>query len=603
VKNKIAPLSEETAAKIAAGEVVERPASIVKELVENSLDAGASRIEVELEEGGVKLIRVVDDGEGIYADDVPLVFQRHTTSKISSIEDLDDLETLGFRGEAMYSIAAVSRIELLTRRRESTAGTRAIVEKGIVKEITEAGSPAGTSVRVTDLFYALPARRKFLKKTATERTRCAETVTQLALANPSVGFRLKADGRVMMNISKSLSMTDRLFMLWGEDFRKNSIVIDDRRGFIRLRGAISLPSLSRAGRQGILCFVNGRPLRDSLINRAIMSTYRGLIEPRRYPVAVLLLEVPGDEVDVNVHPTKLEVRFRDDRSIYSAVSSILAEALACQGMRAPSGAVFDLPRSPSPISSASSLLADSTATYNMDGETRRFYRRLRHEDVEQKNVSPFTESCPEKQEETAREAASEKRSFNNLQYLGQVAGTYLIFSGNEGLVIIDQHAAHERILFEKLKESKGKGDIGRQGLLIPEIISMSPASHTLFMNFLPLMEEMGFEIEPYGENTISVKAVPALFDGMEIRRLIEDTIDEVENTGAARGAYDEIREKFLAVMACRAAVMGGQLLSEKEVRALCADLDSISHPGTCPHGRPVWRVLDISELERMFKRK
>jgi len=239
----------------------------------------------------------------------------------------------------------------------------------------------------------------------------------------------------------------------------------------------------------------------------------------------------------------------------------------------------------------------------MDGETRRFYRRLRHEDVEQKNVSPFTESCPEKQEETAREAASEKRSFNNLQYLGQVAGTYLIFSGNEGLVIIDQHAAHERILFEKLKESKGKGDIGRQGLLIPEIISMSPASHTLFMNFLPLMEEMGFEIEPYGENTISVKAVPALFDGMEIRRLIEDTIDEVENTGAARGAYDEIREKFLAVMACRAAVMGGQLLSEKEVRALCADLDSISHPGTCPHGRPVWRVLDISELERMFKRK
>lgn len=606
MKNRIIALPEDLAAKIAAGEVVERPASVVKELVENAIDAGASKIEVELEDGGASLIRVIDDGGGIDADQVPLVFDRHATSKITSLDDLYRLNTLGFRGEAMYSIAAVSKMELLTRTRESTAGTRAVVEGGVIQEILEAGAPAGTSVRVVDLFHAVPARKKFLKKTASEQARCVEMVTRLALANHGIGFTLRAGGKVLINVQKSRSMTDRLYLLWGDDFRKNSLIIDQERGNIQLRGALSRPAFTRSSRKGITCFVNGRPLRDSLLNQAVMSAYRGLIEARRYPLAVLFLELPGAEVDVNVHPTKLEVRFRDERSVFSAVSSMIADELARSGITGygqPEKASF-FERGPQ--RNSSSHIGEAPRRYRLSTEQELFSYPLRGGDSIDRSFSkdhsaklPSTEPI----ENRNAPAIGDGIAFSDCEYLGQVGGAYLVFSAGRSLLLIDQHAAHERIRFETLKASGRERSPHCQGLLIPEIITMTPGAFSLLMDLLPIMKEAGFDIEPYGANTVSVKAVPSLLGEVEIQGLIMDSIDEIETIGIRRGNYEEKREKIMALMACRGSVMAGQVLSDGEVKALCAELDRIPNAGTCPHGRPVFRVIDAFELERLFKRR
>lgn len=596
---KIITLPEDLTAQIAAGEVIERPASVVKELVENALDAGASNIDVELREGGVALIRVVDDGEGIEAAQAPLVFERHATSKITTLDDLSRLSTLGFRGEAMHSIASVSRVELLTRTNEETAGTRITIEGGRTADIIEAGCPAGTSVKVEDLFFATPARKKFLKKTSTEQSHCVDAVTKLALANPGVGFRVSSGSRTLLDVRGAHSETDRLFLIGGNDFRKQAVVFDQTRGRYRLWGALSTPMLTRSNAKAITSFVNGRPLRDSLVNRAVITSYRRIIEPKRYPVAVLFLEVPGEEVDVNVHPAKLEVRFVNEGAIFAAVTSVIMEELSFIGMHGGTERperFFSIPERDIGYSHGGGA-GEPAVRYHLAGKSKRMITLPGT--ISQDAFKPRYEADPE------AAAVNEPVSlrFTDLDYLGQVAATYLVMGGGERLVLIDQHAAHERIIFERLKSSARLAPPPSQRLLLPDIIDMTPGLFSVLMEFIDLMEEIGFEIVPYGENTVSIRAVPPLLSGLEIRQLIVDTIDEIENTGGRRGSLDEIRENLLAVMACRAAIKANRRLGREEVRALCSDLDTIPNAGTCPHGRPVHIVISSHELERLFKRR
>lgn len=592
-------MPEELAAMIAAGEVVERPASVVKELVENAIDAGASKIQVELEEGGMKSIRVVDNGEGIEPSQVPLVFRRHATSKITSFDDLFRLETLGFRGEAMYSIAAVSRVELLTRTWDGQAGTRCIIEGGQVQEIIDAGSPLGTSVRVKDLFFATPARKKFLKQPSTEQARCLEAVTRLALANPGVAFQVRANGRLVMNLQSVESAMDRVQLLRGDDFRKEALSIDAARQGLYLRGAISPPTLTRSSARDITWFVNGRPLRDTMLNQAVMAAYRSLMEPKRYPLAVLFLEVPGEEVDVNVHPAKLEVRFRQPGDVFRVISGILAERLA-----ASAGRDVVIPDTPDrylrqPLPGRDRGVQESFPRYHVETDAKRIYAPA--------GPPGFRESTPgdgrADRGNWSEPEPERARFFSDLRYLGSAAGLYLVFSGSDGLVILDQHAAHERILFEKLKSAGPDPATVSQQLLIPEIIDMAPDSFALLMEVLPILRESGFDMEPYGANTLSVRAVPALFAGTDVKRIIMDSIDEMETTGNTGGAKEEVREKLLALLACHDAVRGPQRLRDEEVAALCVDLDSIPNARTCPHGRPLYAVIDERGLERLFRRR
>jgi DNA mismatch repair protein MutL len=588
-------MSEELAAKIAAGEVVERPASVVKELVENAIDAGASRIQVELEEGGMKSIRVVDNGEGIDPSQVPLVFQRHATSKIRSFDDLSRLDTLGFRGEAMYSIAAVSRVELLTRTWDGQSGTRCTVEGGQVVESIDAGSPLGTSVRVRDLFYATPARKKFMKKPSTEQARCLEAVTRLAMVNPGIAFQVRANGRLVMNLQSVESAMDRIHLLRGEDFRNEALVVDETREGLSLRGAISPPTLSRSSSRDISWFVNGRPLRDAMLNQAVMAAYRSIMEPKRYPLAVLFLKVSGEEIDVNVHPAKLEVRFKQSGDIFRIISGILAERLAGGAGR-------------------SGVIPETSGWYrrksrpDRDRGVQEFYPRYRVETDEKRVYIPagpsgFRGATPDEGQDWNHREPGETRFFSNLRYLGNAVGIYLVFSADNGLVLVDQHAAHERILFEKLKAAPS-GDAGvSQQLLIPEIIDMAPGSFAVLTDLLPFLRDGGFDIEPYGGNTVAVRAVPALFAGADVKRIIMDSIDEMETTGSTGRVSDESRDRLLALLACHDAVRGPQRLSDEEVAALCSDLDSFPNTRTCPHGRPLYVMIDERELERLFRRR
>lgn len=602
-------MPEELAAKIAAGEVVERPASVVKELVENAIDAGASRIQVELEEGGMKSIRVVDNGDGIEPSQVPLVFRRHATSKITSFDDLSRLETLGFRGEAMYSIAAVSRVELLTRTWDGQAGTRCIIEGGQTVEIIDAGSPLGTTVKVKDIFYATPARKKFLKKPATEQARCLEAVTRLALVNPGIAFQLRANGRLVINLQSVESIMDRVHLLRGEDFRNEALPVDAARQGLYLRGALSPPTLTRSSAKDITWFVNGRPLRDAMLNQAVMAAYRSLIESKRYPLAVLFLEVSGEEIDVNVHPAKLEVRFRQPGDVFRVISGILAERLAgCVGQ---GGISPEMPDGYPRLTSVGPGrgVQESFPRYRVETEGKRYFIPP--------DPSGLQDSLPGSLRGEGRDPGASRgegqnvavleaeahRFFSDLRYLGSAAGMYLVFAGGNGLVLLDQHAAHERVLFEKLKSTGRDPAMVSQQLLIPEIIDMAPHSFALLMDVLPFLKEGGFDIEPYGTNTVSVRAVPALFAGADVKRIIMDSIDEMETTGNTGGATEESREKLLVLLACHDAVRGPQQLRDEEVVSLCGDLDSIPNARTCPHGRPLYVMIDERELERLFRRR
>ncbi len=595
-------MSEDLSNRIAAGEVIERPASIVKELVENALDAGATDILVQLEGGGKHSVKVVDNGRGIERDDVPLVFERHATSKIYTFEDIYEIDSFGFRGEAVASIASISVIEILTRREGSLSGTRAVVRGGRIEEIADAGCPVGTSIAISDIFYSTPARMKFMKGDSTEQAHCMDAIMRLALSNPEVKIRVVSKGRTILAVPKAVSMSERIALVFGEDFGSHMLAVEGQKGDAKLRGFVSMPDRTRANTKGQFYFVNNRFIRDRLLNHSVITAYRRLIEPRRFPSVVLFIDIPAPDVDINVHPAKMEVRFKNAGEVYGLVTETLIKTLAGESVPAAdsSGLSFG-----APADSYKGGVQNTLKRYTvLSGPEKRIFGM----NVSERGAGRMPDSSGGNKYEkkppdffSERDVPQETMNFSSLEYLGQIAGTYLAFSSAEAFILMDQHAAHERVLFERLKASS-KESPPVQGLLLPEVVNLQPGRFDLLMHYTEMLREIGIGMEQYGENTILIKQIPAFLAGCNLETLISDILEEIRDTGKADNV-DEIKDKILTIMACKGAVKANHTLTDPEVAALCKDLDSIPFAATCPHGRPLYTVFGIRDLEKIFKRR
>ena len=596
MSKRIVVLSEEIANKIAAGEVVERPASIVKELTENSIDAEATDISVELEKGGCESIKIIDNGEGIDREDVALVFQRHATSKIQKFEDIYQVVSFGFRGEAMPSIASIARVELLTRRKDDLAGTKAILQAGIISEIVPAGCPVGTQIQITEIFANVPARRKFLKTETTEQGLCLDAITRLALAHPEIRFKVSVNGREAFTAPQAKDVSERIAMVMGEDFSNHRVSINAQHENVSLTGFISRPEYTKSNSKSIYLFVNKRFVRDNSVTHAVLSAYRQIIEARRYPATVLFIDLPGENVDVNVHPAKMEVRFKDSRGIYDLVSKTIAQNLTGSEI-AGNNFVYRLtPREKITTSAGfwrpkESLPAQSEGLFSRQNLQRAISDNLLTRSVTQDAPDVVCDTAP----------AEKKITFTNSRYLGQFADTYLVFAGENGLMLIDQHAAHERIILERLKKTATQKIIS-QPLLMPEVVSLSPGQIALFADYIDFLQEIGLDVEIFGRDAIVVKAFPAILPQIQTHELISDIADQLGEQAQAPSLQAK-KEKIFAALACRAAIKANHVLSTEEVAALCRDLEETPFNLTCPHGRPISISFPLSEIERLFKRK
>jgi len=602
--SKIEVLPHDVAERIAAGEVVERPASIVKELLENALDAGASSITIGIEKGGCESIRVVDNGRGIEATDVPLAFARHATSKIRAFDDLFRLKTFGFRGEALASIAAVARVEMVSRTGSSPSGMRIVIESGEVRERVEIGCPVGTAVSVDRIFDAVPARKKFLKTAATEQVNCLDTITRLALSNAAVGMRVTANGRETMNLPASGDVAERLSLLLGTELRGQLVPLDYSARGMRISGFAGRPDLSRSSSRGMFSFVKGRSVRDPLLTSAMMTAYRGTMEGRRYPVVVLFVDLPAEEVDVNVHPAKIEVRFRDPRAVYETVVEALTAASAGPALSRPvvgGEAVAARSRTTAP-ENYRLRIEEALKRYTLLPSKRDFPPRPPDAGVGRPDTDRGRPPEPRDATAPVPELPRPALHFSDLVFLGQVLQTYLIFGGPSGLVLLDQHAAHERVLFDKLKRTSSLRGSAAQRLLLPEVMSLPPRDFALLSEAVGILGDLGLEVEPFGADTAVVRSVPSLLARTNPRDLVVELLEELAETSRTAELEDR-RERILARMACKGAVKANADLSEEEVKALCADLDAAASATTCPHGRPLYVLLSQGDLSRMFHRK
>jgi DNA mismatch repair protein MutL len=575
-------LDESVASRIAAGEVIERPASIVKELVENSLDAGAARISVELEQGGTGLIRVTDDGCGMSKEDLVLSLQRHATSKIRSLEDLDTLKTMGFRGEALPSIAAVTHLSLVARQRQDGQGWRAVAEGGVVTELNPVGAPPGTEVAAARLFYNTPARLKFLKSEATELSHAADVVTRFCLSHPQVSFRLTHNGREVIHKPSCSDLRGSLASLMGPSFLDQLLPISLSLPWLGVEGFVSKPESSRATRTQQYFFVNSRWVRSRILLRAAEDAYRGNIPPRRYPILVLLLEVDGKLLDVNVHPTKSEVRFAREGEVFQAVRRAISQALESSDLSV-SGSLVTPATAPS---RAEAAVAQPLTTSPAEGRSAAV--------------------APSDRQPTAQMTLPSLKKAISLTALGQLKGTYILAESPEGLVVVNQHRAHERVLFEALRrQSEGRQDSSgpeRQALAAAPAVGLSHREAAAIEQHLDELQHLGFEIEPFGPASFRVRAVPQLLARLDAERLFRDIAEEL-----AISPHGDLRqltpqERLLASVVCHSAIRAGQAMSEPEMQKLLDDLSETEKPFTCPHGSPLIMTISNFELDRKFNR-
>ncbi|NLN59802.1 MAG: DNA mismatch repair endonuclease MutL [Deltaproteobacteria bacterium] len=600
MENRIAVLSREVADQIAAGEVVERPASILKELLENAIDADSTELSVNLEQGGCKSIRVSDNGQGIDAGEVGLAFQRHATSKIQSVDDIFHIITYGFRGEALPSIASVARVEMISRKRNALSGSRVVLDGGKVETIQEIGCPEGTTVSVTHIFDHVPARKKFLKSVSREQAACMEVLVRIALSRPELRLNVTANGREVLRVPHVKKISDRLALVLGEDVAEHMIRVHAEKGNVRLDGMITRPDYSRANTRGYYFFVNGRFVRDPLISHAVMTGYRRVIPEKRYPILVFFIDLPPEDVDVNVHPAKTEVRFRNPRDIYDcvveAVVSGLGAGSATEGIWKHAGEITADP-------SYRQRVEEALKRYTLvTGAKRPVY----HSSAGPKPVSSFTglwdgSGLRDLHEKTADGSPLPGIRFSDLDYLGQVGAAYLVFSGGDKMVVIDQHAAHERILFEKIRAAAQKRADFRQALLVPEVLSLSPSEYEQFLSAQDILAEAGIDIEPFGDNTVLLKSIPALLTNLSPKQFLQDLVTETLAGGKILSTT-ALKEKLFIMMACKGAVKANHTLTDDEVKSLCAEMDTTPFNATCPHGRPAYLVYNLSDLQKLFKR-
>ena len=574
-------LSTEVASQIAAGEVIERPASVVKELMENALDAGAKSVTISVEEVGRRMIEVADDGSGIASDELALAVSRHATSKLSKAEDLFRISTLGFRGEALASIGSVSRMTVTSKIVSSKAGARIRVEGGGEGKVEVVGAPVGTVVRVEDLFYNVPARLKFLKADVTERRAIDNLVTRYALAYPNVRIKL-AEGKTMtLQTSGDGDRRAILAALYGVEIAKQLLEITAQDDGLGLSGYISPTALTRSNRKDITIFVNGRWVQDTPLTSAFIQAYHTLLMVGRYPLGAVFIEIAPEDVDVNVHPAKAEVRFKDQDRVFGFVQRSVRRGLLAYA----------------PVPSVAPALwgarAESSKQVGIDWT-------IAHDDAKVENANTQVDGeaigiLPSQVE------GSVLNRVPLLRLIGQIGTTYLVAEGPDGLYLIDQHAAHERILFEKLMAQHNMHKIPSQSLLTPAAVTLPLQSANLLVSQLPALKHFGFDVEEFGPNTFQVRAMPALFAGSDPSAALRAIVEDFEEDEAP--LQNEVEKKLAARVCKRLAVKAGQTLSPEEQRALLTDLENCDSPRTCPHGRPTMIHLSVEMLERQFGRR
>lgn len=672
-ENKIRILDKDTINKIAAGEVIERPASVVKELVDNSIDAGATEIRVEVEKGGKHSILIRDNGCGMSRADALLAYKKHATSKLTKIEDLDTISTMGFRGEALASITAIAKVEILTRPPEEIAGTRVVIHGGKVEETSDAGTAPGTSVHVKDLFYNTPARRKYLKTDRTELAHITDTVMKLALANPGISFTLLSEGKPILRNTGSNDLFNSMVNLLGPDTARSMLPLEYRTEDFEIRGYTSKPELNRGDNDLLFLFVNTRPVTSNSINKAVREGYYTKMPKGRYPVAVIALTLDSGEVDVNVHPRKAEVRFSREKEIGDAVIRAVEKVLSEHGL-APeikekegrkSQRTFEVPGSPGKIQAADApgalseekvsdeiwtaavketgkgigketgipeetripessnrLLKEKSGAYTYpikdterrlkkSGRLLEFAGENEERKAENKEKELVNKGIGEKENERISEriSAEERQSqkpkqkantdlLEDLRIIGQVSRMYILAEKGEDLIIIDQHAAHERILYEQVLSTK-KSRV--QELITPVMIELTPKEKVLMEEYIPYLEEYGFGISEFGDNTYVVTFVPAVFGRLEDTAVIHDVISDLLAEGKIKKETG-ISEKVSKTLACRAAIKGGSACTSEQMEELIEQLKAAESPYSCPHGRPTVIACTKGELDRMFAR-
>ena len=556
---RIRRLPDSLVNKIAAGEVVERPASAVKELVENALDAAARTVTVDLRDGGAALIRVSDDGHGMTAEELPLALERHATSKLARDEDLDAIATLGFRGEALAAICAVSRFTVTSRARGAPEGLRLGGEGGVVALRLGVPAEVGTSVEVHDLFFNTPARLKFLKAPATELAASLRTVGQLALAHPAAQFRVTNGGRAALTAPAAADLRQRIGALWGWDTTERLLAVDRVEHGVRVAGWASPPDVTRGGRDDIVVIVNGRPVRDPALLQAVLAAYRPLLPRDRFPQVVLAVTLAPNDVDVNVHPTKAWVRFRHPRVVQEMLVAALHEAL----------------RRPAVIPT-------------FGGEPREAVP----------GVEPGVGASPAEQAALFKEPAASYAATRFGRVLGQVQATFIVATTDDEVFFLDQHVVHERVLFEQVRAQLDAAPLASQALLFPETLELGPASRALLERWRGPLERLGFAFEEFGGAAVVLRAVPTLLKGDEPKRLVEAVVEELADPKAGEPTLD----RALAFVACRAAIKANTPLAPEEMERLVADLETTETPYFCPHGRPIVSRVSMHDIRRELKR-
>jgi len=596
--SKITILPEILCNQIAAGEVVERPAAVVKELIENAIDAQSLKISVSLSQGGRKEILVIDNGCGMQPDDALLALERHATSKLRSAEDLLAVSTLGFRGEALPSIASVSRFELITREQESLSGTHIRVEGGVLKDVREKGCPPGTQVCVRDLFYNVPARRKFLRTVETELAYITDQFMRISMAHPEIHLQLHSQERLQCDYLKTSGRLQRAGQVLGSETAKKLSPVDFEKYGLRVEGFVAPPDIQRTNSQHLFLFVNNRPVWDRLLQRAVLSAYEALIPRGKFPVALLFVEVTPSQVDVNVHPTKREIRFRNPGEVIETVREAVLGTLGIIRPRTYtsfSGNPFAqqaLPREQSHIG----MLRETQASF--DFRRPPFRQGAADFTPEPGRLSFESYVAPVGESDSREDDQSPAFTFSSLPLIGQLANAFILLEAPDGLILIDQHAAHERILFNDLSSKSSAG--AAQLLTRPVIVDLLPKEAVLLDKWRPNLVELGFEIEPFSGCSFAVKTVPGVLSDFRPEDILRDFLKFAEEECPV--SESGFLSGLAKVASCHAAVRAGRRLKAEEIKSLLASLDASHTPFTCPHGRPLWFKLSYEQIYRFFKR-
>jgi DNA mismatch repair protein MutL len=603
--SKIKIIPELLSNKIAAGEVVERPAAVVKELVENSLDAGSSRIVVDVAKGGRSLIRVSDNGTGMGHDDALLALERYATSKIFKDQDLFSINTLGFRGEALPSIAAVSRFNLTTRVASADSGTEIVVEGGKIINVSEVGAPTGSMVTVRQLFFNTPARRKFLKTIGTEMGHIADMVARIALGHPAVQLRLTHNEKIVQNWSVASGLFDRVVDVLGNDLKNSLHAVEFQNDGISVSGWISSPRVTRRTSRAIFIYVNGRFVRDRIVQHALFEGYSQRLVKGQFPVAVIYINLPFDAVDVNVHPTKNEVRFARPRDVHEAVRRAVAQTLHEVDLPQWRPANYTTDRQAAAAGGISEAARKEFGMRKAEGgkkgsEFGSPHLAPRDSQLETRNPQLVTRN-PQRATRTTQHAIWDKEGFSSMRVIGQFHNTYIVCESEGGLILIDQHAAHERVLYEQFSSRSTGAPKSAQRLLVPETVELGYREAGVLEKMIPELKDIGLDIEPFGGNTFVVKAVPVLLAGREIKPVLIEIVEKITEIGSAPG-FAKALDQSRMVMACHGAIRANQALSGAQIKGLLSQLDGCHNPSHCPHGRPTWIHWDMRSLDKSFKR-